>query len=786
MAQATNANPDNVQFSNARSTNAPGQPGISPTWSSSAKDMVSTALGSGRIWATFGFGIVNEVYWPSTGSPQIRDLGFIVAGPNGWTEVKRAQRYTISTPKPSVPLVRAVHIGEDYRLTLEFLPHPLRDVLLVRYQLEGKGQKLYALLAPHLNGARHNNTAHASHELSAWHEETALCLCASEGFSRSSAGYVGTSDGWQDFNANGQMSWQYENAHDGNVALTGELKGQSGVLALGFAPTPEGAHTLASSSLAEDYDSLREEFINRWADWAKTLFIPYANAEQRQEAERSAAVLKVHEDRTYAGAMVASLSVPWGSAHDDPGGYHLVWTRDTVEAAFALITVGQVEDAARTLAYLAGTQGDDGSWAQNYFPDGRGYWRGRQLDEVALPVLLGAKLKGMGEMLDAAQVERMSRRAIGFIVRHGPLSDQDRWEENEGASPFTLAITIAALVEAADLFDAPTRDYLYGLADGWNEQIESLTYAFEGPLTKTYGGRGYYVRLGARPEKGGVDGVIPVKNVAGGATPANRLVGLEFLQLVRMGLRAPNDPRIRDTLNIVDQMLRVETPTGPAYHRYNGDGYGEHADGAPFDGTGIGRLWPLLTGERGHYAIAHGEDGLDYLEAMTRMTGPGGLIPEQVWDTDPIPERNLFPGRPSGSAMPLLWAHAEYLKLLATHAEGRPCELLPGVEARYRGERPRAGHWHWRIHAPFGQMPRQRDLLIELAEPFVLHFGFNNWAEPLQISAVPTHFGLFGAQIAKKQLSDAKSIDFTFFYPGGERWEGRDFHIELIDEAELA
>ena len=287
---------------------APGKPGIDPTWSSSAKDMVSTALGSSRIWATFGYGIVNEVYWPSTGQPQIRDLGFIIAGPKGWTEVKRAQRYMISTPKAYIPLTKVVHEGDDYRLELEYLPHPLRDALLIRYKLDGDNLKLYVLLAPHLNGDRHDNNAWAGVDLAAQRGGIALSLRADSGFTKSSAGYAGFSDGWQDFSQNGAMTWSYPQASDGNVALTAELAANSGTLALGFAGTIEGARTLARSSLADEYDEVRRTFVDQWEEWGKTLVIPYASPELTREAQLSAAVIKIHEDRTYAGALVASLS----------------------------------------------------------------------------------------------------------------------------------------------------------------------------------------------------------------------------------------------------------------------------------------------------------------------------------------------------------------------------------------------------------------------------------------------------------------------------------------------
>ncbi|GGF33119.1 glucan 1,4-alpha-glucosidase [Youhaiella tibetensis] len=754
----------------------PGKPGINPTWSSSAKDMVSTALGASRLWATFGYGIVNEVYWPSTGQPQIRDLGFIIAGPDGWTEVKRAQRYSISMPKPYVPLPRVVHRGDNYRLELEYLVHPLRDALLIRYKLDGDDLKLYSLISPHLNGERHDNTAWAGEDLSAQLGYAALCLRNDSGFSRASAGYVGFSDGWQDFDKNGKMTWTYPEAGEGNVALMGELAANSGTLALCFAETVEGARTLARSSLADDYDDVVRIFTGQWEDWGRTLDIPHASPEIKHEAQLSAAVIKIHEDRTYAGAMVASLSVPWGSSHDDLGGYHLVWTRDAVEAAFAMIAVGQLTDAARTLAYLVGTQAEDGSWAQNYFPDGQGYWEGKQLDEVALPVLLMAKLRAVGHLTIARPIETMVEKAVGFMVRNGPMTDQDRWEENSGASPFTLTATICALVAAADLMAPEERDYVLSLADCWNERIEDWTYTTGGPLCAPHGVDGYYVRIAPRSDQKGLRGVVEIRNVGGEETAAADLVGLEFLTLVRSGLRAADDPGILNTVKIIDAVLRRETPSGPSYHRYNGDGYGEHADGSPYDGKGIGRLWPLLTGERGHFAISADGDARPYLDAMSRMTGPGGLLPEQIWDSDPIPERGLWPGKPSGSAMPLIWAHAEFLKLLAAQADGRPSEALAVVEQRYGGKRPTAAQWHWRENSPFDALPAGRALLIERGAPFILRYRLADGAQPREKPSAPTQLGMHGVLFAPADLPAGATLSFSF---ADDASEGGDLTIAL-------
>jgi glucoamylase len=413
----------------AADTEAFGRPGIAPTWTSSKKDLVTTALGPSRLWATLGYGILNEVYWPATGQPQLRDLGFIVAGPNFWVEVKRAARYRLNTPEPYIPLPRIVHEGEEYQLILEFLPDPLRDVLLVHFELKGGGLRLYPLLAPHLGMSGWNNTAWVDDGLFAQRNDLALCLLAAPTFDRMSAGYVGSSDGWQDFARNGRMTWTFARADEGNVALMGEIEATEGILALGFGSSPAAARTLAASSLADGYGRIRDRFTSAWRAWGHQLRLPEISENLAREACLSAAMLKVHEDRTFPGAMVASLSIPWGNTSNDPGGYHLVWPRDAVEAGLGLLAAGEMEDAGRLLAYLAATQNADGGWCQNFFPAGRPYWRGVQLDEAGFPILLTAKMHDL-HLRVSPQAVSMVRQAAGYLVRHGPVSPQDRWEEN--------------------------------------------------------------------------------------------------------------------------------------------------------------------------------------------------------------------------------------------------------------------------------------------------------------------------------------------------------------------
>jgi glucoamylase len=753
-----------------------GSPGMPPTWSSSDKDYVTTSLGHARLWVTIGHGVVNEVFWPSTGQPQVRDLTFYLVGEGVFIDLKRERRYTLGTPAPSLPLLTITHAGPDYTLALEIVPDPLRDVCLIRFDLKGP-YKLVVVLAPHLSGTGKNNSAWvAGQALMAQKDSRALALLADVPLAHPSAGFVGASDGWQDLDLHKELTWHFERADDGNVALTGQLEEARGVMALGFADTPEGAYCLASSSLAEGVGAARSAFLEGWEAWDKTLRLPRRSGALHREALLSAMVLKVHEDRAYPGALVASLSVPWGNSTDTLGGYHLVWPRDATLAAFALLAAGQTQDARRVLAGFIATQSSDGHWMQNYYPNGVPFWTGVQLDEAAFPVLLAAKLRELG-VDELVGTTNMVRRALAFVATSGPSSEQDRWEESAGTNPFTLAVAICGLVAGAPWLEPGEREYALSLADDWNERLESFCFVTETPLAKSRGIHGYYVRLSPPEADGGLTGEVHLNNRAGETIRASALVSMDFSYLTRLGLRSARDPRIRDTIAVVDALLRVETPSGPVYHRYNEDGYGETADGSPFSGQGIGRLWPLLTGERGHLALQAGEDARPYLETMLRCASPGGLLPEQVWDTTPIEKYGLEPGRPSGSAMPLLWAHAEYLKLLVASHDGKPVELLKAVEERYRGAPPMAGVWHWRTEAQFDRLSRGRRLAVEDRAPFTLRYGFDGWDLANERIASSGPMGVWVVTFMPEELEPYSEINFTRRMDGA--WEGIDHRVTL-------
>jgi glucoamylase len=777
---------------------APGGPGISPTWTSSAKDMVGCALGSSRLWFTLGFGIVNEVYYPQVDLPQIRDLGFIIADGEGfWAEVKRIANYRVQLLEPGVPAVEILHQHDRYLLRVRIAPATRRDALVIECRLDGDPKlRPYVLLAPHLGATGQGNRAAVSvyrnrKTLQAENGPFATALVAvderqQDAMGRASAGYVGESDGWQDFSRNGAMAWEYATAGPGNVALMAELP-RYAVLALGFGSSLDAAATLAVGSSLEPFDNLSHAHIAAWQAWQAERKEIRAAADELPPALASqflasGIVLRAHQDKTYPGAMVASLSVPWGDTGDERGGYHLVWPRDLVETAGALLALGAEQEPRDTLQYLIATQIADGHWNQNQWLDGASYWQGVQLDETAFPVLLAAALAER-QALRGIDATSMVRRALGFIARTGPASDEDRWEENAGVNPFTIGACIAALVAGAGLLLPPASEWACELADFWNANIERWTAVTGTALASRIGVSGYYVRVAPAQvldDPGILRHVIPIRNrIDDRNVPADELVGTEFLQLVRYGLRRADDPLIVDSVRLIDALLRTETPCGPVWHRYNEDGYGEHDDGRAFDGTGRGRGWPLLTGERGHYELAAGRDPLPYLEAMAMMASPGGMLPEQVWDAAPIPSRSLEPGRPSGSAMPLVWAHAEFVKLVLSQRLGHPVDRPAAVWRRYEGRRPAARYAFWWPHAPIDSVPVGARLAIALPRPAIIHWGSEGWRRVADQPTRDSGLGFHVAVLDPGRREAGEQINFTWQWQDNGAWVGRDHAVSV-------
>ena len=776
-------------------SDAPGAPGIYPTWTSSAKDAIGCSLGPARLWFTIGYGIVNEVYWPRVDIPQIRDLGFIIGDGKGyWTEVKRGGAYELRSIDPGAAAFEVTHRDEKYCLRLRISPDPRRDVLAIETVLEtgDPDLRVYALLAPHLGATgRDNRAAVAQHHgrTILWAEQGpfALALAAVEAkqqdaIARASAGYVGFSDGWQDFSRNGAMTWSHPAAGPGNVALMAELPRQS-VLALGFASSREAAATLALSTLMQPFDNVLKEQLADWKAWHNRICEcavrpPAMTSELQQQLRISEVVLRSHLDKTYPGAMVASLSIPWGDTGDERSGYHLVWPRDLLECAGGLLALGGESEARDTLRYLIATQNVDGHWNQNQWLGGKSYWSGVQLDEAAFPILLAAALAER-RALAGIEVQDMISRALAFISRNGPATDQDRWEENAGINTFTLAVSIAALVAGSEFLESEAKRWVLDIADFWNANIEQWTAAYHTELAREVGVPGYFIRTAPiavlHDGKVSLDEFVPIRNrVDGLKVMAREQVSTDFLQLVRFGLRRPDDPLVLDSIKVVDRLLKVDTPAGSVWRRYNFDGYGEHDDGFPYDGVGRGRPWPLLTGERGHYEVAAGRDPSAFLSTMAATTSPGGMIPEQVWDGDPIPARRLSLGRPTGSAMPLAWAHAEFVKLLISRNLGRPFDQPSAAWNRYKGKRQTARYAFWWPHARIGSFSEGSDLVIALSRPGTVRYGIDGWRAITESDAKATGLAFYAATLDTARLRVGQVVEFTIRWDDGT-WVGQDF-----------
>jgi glucoamylase len=301
------------------------------------------------------------------------------------------------------------------------------------------------------------------------------------------------------------------------------------------------------------------------------------------------------------------------------------------------------------------------------------------------------------------------------------------------------------------------------------------------PLAKRFGIAGYYIRVAPsdvlRNEQS-VREVLQIKNRSDtGLVRGDEEVSIDFLQLVRFGLRGADDPAIRDSIAVTDALLKADTPNGPAWHRYNGDGYGGHDDGSAFDGSGRGRAWPLLTGERGHYELVAGRDPRLYLRAMAAMTGPGGLIPEQVWDAAAIPSKRLYPGCPSGSAMPLAWAHAEFIKLMVSSHLGYPFDRPAALWKRYGGVRPQDKQSIWCRHAPIGRIAPGVDLVIATPRPARIHWGADGWQNVADACTRDSGLGLHVLDLHAASIGRSRAIDFTFQWLDSEMWVGEDFRI---------
>ncbi|HZG54680.1 MAG TPA: glucan 1,4-alpha-glucosidase, partial [Pyrinomonadaceae bacterium] len=674
---------------------APGAPGAEAHWPGAGKQGVGTSNTlESKVWFTLRGGVMTEVYYPTVDVANSQELQFVVVSAGGRVETEAADAtHRIEVTDPRALSFRQINTAKNgaWTITKTYTTDPARHTILINVQFKSRAPAaLYVYYDPSL----HNSGLHDS----AWTQGDALvasdagetsALLSSTGFIETTNGYLGTSDGLTQLRrAGGRITDKYARAADGNVVQVARVHaGQPFTLALGFGAGTEEALGNARASLLKGFARVRAEYERGWREYLASL--RRVEAKYQAQFDMAAMILRAHEDKTYRGANIASLSVPWGggATANEPnvGGYHLVWSRDLYQVATAFHALGDKAGADRALNYLFKVQQKpDGSFPQNSWLDGRPFWGSLQMDEVAYPLILAYALG----RTDNETWTKHVRPAADFIVRMGPRTPQERWEEKAGYSPSTIAAEIAGLVCAAEIArrnDAHPAAAIYlAAADEWARNVERWTATSTGK----HGDGNYYIRI-AHADDDPNDGDLMNAGNGGADYDEREYVDAGFLELVRLGIRRADDPLIARSLAVVDKVLKVETPNGAAWYRYNHDGYGEMDDGRPwnFDGkyTGKGRLWALLSGERGQYELARGERAAarTRLDHMLGFANEGLMLPEQIWDRRDSPRPEFAFGEGTGSATPLAWTMAQFIRLAANLSEGRNLETPDIVAARY-------------------------------------------------------------------------------------------------------
>ena len=591
---------------------------IMAQWPTAAKNGFGTSntLAS-KVWFTLADGVMTEVFYPTIDMPKVRTLQFqVVMG----TKIEKETNDTVhrlELPNPSSLTFRQINRARSgaYTISKTYVTDPRRSSVLIRVDF---------------------NTA-----------------------------------------SNAQLLVDYDplpNDKSSLVSTCGlpKLQQRQCTLVLGFGETKATATAIARASLARGFAAVQREYEAGWQKYLATLPVI---SKHRRQFNMAAMVLKGLEDKTFRGAVIASPSTPWGGGGPNATGYHAVWSRDLYHVATAFDALGDRSTANRLLDYLFRVQQKpDGSFPQNSFVDGRPIGNGLQMDQVALPLVLAYQLQRNDRSLWLSHI----KPAADFIVRHGPRTDQDRWEEKSGYSPATIAAEIAGLVCAAEIAkanrdDAAAKTYL-NTADNWVKNVEKWT------VTTPDGAGGYYLRITANDDPN--DGAMMEINSSSLVVDERKILDAGFLELVRLGIKTPHDHLIVESLKLIDQLIKVNLPTGDAWYRYNHDAYGETLEGGGYDGrNGMGRLWTLLTGERGEYELALGDiaSARKRLDTVAGFANDGLMIPEQVWD------RGENCGKGTGSATPLAWSMAQFIRLSMSIERGRNVETPRVVWERYGG-----------------------------------------------------------------------------------------------------
>jgi glucoamylase len=695
---------------------APGAPGADAHWPGAAKNGFGTSNTTrSKVWFTLADGVLSEVYYPTLDIPNVQMLQLIVLAGKVETESDDTIHRT-EVLDPRALTFRQINTAKSgsYTITKTYVTDPQRNTVLIDIQFEARiAANVYVYYDPSLNNSGMHDSAWTEGDaLLAIDGDKASALISSSGFApdaevlrdttigysaerEMSNGYLGVSDGLTELKASGgnKRFAQYGRADNGNVVQVAALRGLQArslgppkthcTLALAFGKTTRDALLDARASLAKGFARTRREYEAGWRVYVAKL--PRVQATYQRQFNMAAMVLKALEDKTWRGATIASPSIPWGGGPNanEPtiSGYHAVWSRDLYEVATALEAMGDRAGANRALDYLFDVQQkSDGSFPQNSRVNGRPIGGALQMDQVALPLVLADQLG----RTDRSTWRKHIKPAADFILRSGPQTGQERWEEKSGYSPSTIAAEIAGLVCAARIAringDGKSAGAYLSTADDWERHVDGWTATTNGP----YGDGHYYLRVTENDSPN--DGAKIEINSGGGVYDEREIVDAGFLELVRLGIRGAHDSLVLKSIVVADKMIKIETPAGAAWYRYNHDAYGERLDGQPYDGqTGIGRLWTLLSGERGEFELARGEKELarKHLDAMLGFANEGMMIPEQVWDRKEGPGGVFSVGSGTGSATPLAWSMAQFIRLAMNLRSGRNLDTPRIVAARY-------------------------------------------------------------------------------------------------------
>lgn len=617
-------------------------------WTTGDKDAIGTAATrQSNVWFTAAHGTLADVLYPTVDADNLRQFGFLVTDGSTFLFDAAAQGVASSRVTDDRALTYVLQVDDPvhrFSLVTEVATDPDRPVVVVRGHLIGNASNLsvYGYLVPHLGGSGAGQTAFFE-GTRGYVSKGGLWLAVGGGAAtdQRTAGYLGRGDGYDQLHHDA-LANRYRQAGPGRVTLTWKLDSGPGswVTELAFGPSRAAADAELNATLNVGAQGVFDAYRSGWRQYTAQLSAPPGDA---SFFFHSVEVIKMAEDKLHPGAIVASLARPWGDVapdNDADVGYRKVWPRDLYHAASALLAAGDTSTAYDVLRFMGKQQQADGGMPQNTDLDGKPVWTGQQLDETADAILLAVRLRGKAAGPDI-------EKAASYLLAKGPATEQERWEEIGGYSPATIASEIAAL-RAVERWEAATNQVidrarpLHDVIRQWDQSVESWTF-----------GPGYYLRIspGGKPNAAEP---IDIAN-GGGVWDQRQIVDPSFLELVRLGIRLPNDSRIVGTLSVVDQL----SSAGTMWHRYPHDGYGErNAGSAP---PGQGHVWPLLTGERGVYTVLAGQLATPYLLQLESIAGSDQLLGEQVWEGS---------GLPTGSARPLVWAHAEYIILAKAVATG--------------------------------------------------------------------------------------------------------------------